>query len=46
VVFAADNHGGCDLNVVVAQSGQPMRGLLKEAFVAREAKELLGKTGA
>jgi hypothetical protein len=46
VVFAADDDGGCDLNAVVAQSGQPLRGLLEQAFVAGKAKKLLGETGA
>jgi len=46
VVFTTDDDGGCDLNTVVAQSGQPLRGLLKQAFVAGEAQELFGETGA
>ena len=37
--------GGCHFNAVVDQSGQPMRGLLKKAFVAGAAKKLLGKPG-
>jgi hypothetical protein len=48
MIFAADHDGDgdCDLNAAAAQTSQPLRGLLKQAFVAGKTKKLLGKSGA
>ena len=43
VLFAADDDGGSHFNVLTAQSGQSLRGLLKQAVVTCEAKKLLGE---
>ena len=46
MVFSTNDKWRGDLNTVLAQTSQAICGLLKKAFIAREAQKLFGETRA
>ena len=46
MIFARNDDGGSNFDLCIAKIGEPLRSLLKQAFVAGQAEKLLREASA